>query len=287
MAASIAGRVLDAYGDPLENSAGPPSCVLPAAGANAMMPAASRHRPTISANTVSRGSSRADTSYTWVRPMQNEFPSMMDARGPSSPQPSPTSAAHSRFLSGSPEPGHAQPVVVAQRPDRDWNRRHAFRRRFRQSFPASWFEMMVSPSALAVVQVRSVSGESGGGFDSRVRLRPRPDGTFRLTLPPGEYGSNNPRYAAPRAGATVDEQFTGIDARQTFPAADVDGGSPIVVGRGASATGRVVFEGDRRPSPAVPSQTRVPFDSRGRDGVPPRRQPPPSPPDWTFKIDMA
>jgi hypothetical protein len=116
-------------------------------------------------------------------------------------------------------------------------------------------------------------GAGGGGI--------RPDGTFRMQLTPGEYllearlmqrsMPNQPPSPAP-------EQFG--SARITI------GGAPsetvtIMMGRGATASGRVVFEGDTPPPPS-PGQVGIPlFNPEGmcRAGQAVIAQ------DWSFKVD--
>jgi hypothetical protein len=81
----------------------------------------------------------------------------------------------------------------------------------------------------------------------------RPDGTFRLKLPPGEYAleAQANRLGLPRAG----EEFG--RARLSVGAQALEG-ITIVIGGGAQASGRVMFEG-RTPPPVRPEPIRLPI----------------------------
>jgi Carboxypeptidase regulatory-like domain len=110
----------------------------------------------------------------------------------------------------------------------------------------------------------------------------RPDGTFRLQLPPGEYvleTQMSPRPAPGQAYQPGNEQFGSVQL--AVPGNSVESVT-IVIGRGATATGRVVFEGTT-PIPRPPAEpTRVPLFSDGpacRGGMATVSE------DWTFKVD--
>ena len=117
---------------------------------------------------------------------------------------------------------------------------------------------------------------SGGGTGVR------PDGTFKLSLPPGEHvldvnvmtrtANNSPAAPALQQSGRI---------RLTV------GGSPIenvtiVVGPPATASGRVVFEGTTPPPPPPSSPLGLPLGSDDGDcGSGQARVAP----DWTFKVD--
>jgi hypothetical protein len=98
---------------------------------------------------------------------------------------------------------------------------------------------------------RSVGTESLGGFDFGGGTGLRQAGAFQLTLPPGEYvleanvqGTIGPTRPSP------DEQMAG-SIRVSVGGGAVEAVT-IVVGRGATVSGRITFEGTTSP-PATPS----------------------------------
>jgi hypothetical protein len=128
------------------------------------------------------------------------------------------------------------------------------------------------------VNARQVQREGMWGGDG-AGTGIRQDGTFRFTLAPGEWlieARVNPGGAAQRGPDT--------DLQGTVKISVAGGGEEIVsiaVGRGASVTGRVVFEGG--PAPAAPAgQAHVPLFSP--DGQC-RGRPVTVAPDWTFRAD--
>jgi hypothetical protein len=130
------------------------------------------------------------------------------------------------------------------------------------------------------VNVRRTMSESLG-FDSfSTGTGVRPDGTFRLVLAPGEYQLE--ARVAPRVmnGPTrpEDEQF---GTAKITVASGAEDSVAITVGRGAIATGRVVFEGTTPPPPS-PGMARVPlFSETGQC----RSGQATIAPDWTFRIE--
>jgi hypothetical protein len=104
----------------------------------------------------------------------------------------------------------------------------------------------------------------------------RPDGTFRLTLAPGDYvfevraNSNGP----------------GVEGRMGMLRVAVGGnvdGLTIPIGRGATASGKVVFEGTAT-VPANPQQMSFQLFG-GSDGMNCRQGRMTIAPDWTFTIE--
>ena len=131
------------------------------------------------------------------------------------------------------------------------------------------------------VNVRRVVSEVSRGFDGYATgTGIRPDGTFRLVLAPGEYQIDariSPRMmnGPPRP---EEEQF---GSATVSVASGSDDTVAISVGRGATATGRVVFEGTTAPPPS-PGKTRVPLFSENGEC---RSGDATIAADWTFKIE--
>ncbi len=137
-------------------------------------------------------------------------------------------------------------------------------------------------SSNAYLNARQVTSDVGRGyypgFVSGTSVRP--DGSFRLVLAPGEYRIE--ARVAPRTMSgpprPEDEQFG------TAKVTVVSGGEEtvaITVGHGATATGRVVFEGTT-PPPISPVKARIPlFSENGecRSGEATISA------DWTFKVE--
>jgi hypothetical protein len=134
----------------------------------------------------------------------------------------------------------------------------------------------------AYINVRRVVSEDAasntGGFSSGTGLRP--DGTFRLVLAPGDYQLEarvSPRVmnAPPRP---EDELF---GTAKISVASGTEEAVALTVGRGATATGRVVFEG-ATPAPPSPGKIRVPLFSQTGEC---RAGEATIGSDWTFKVE--
>lgn len=110
------------------------------------------------------------------------------------------------------------------------------------------------------ISTRRIVSEATGGVDNFVGgAGVRPDGTFRITLPPGEY-QLEARVSSRTTGGPPrpeDEQFGMVKVTVSSGAED---SVAIVAGRGASASGRVIFEGDTAPPPS-PGKGRIPMFS--------------------------
>jgi hypothetical protein len=112
----------------------------------------------------------------------------------------------------------------------------------------------------------------------------QPDGTFRIQLTPGNYYLEAQLAPPMQPG----EQFQ--PGRELFGVTPitVGGGTTesvtIMVGRGATATGRIVFEGTSQP-PAAPvgRPMRPPYTNDGASGC--RMGEAAVAADWTFKLD--
>ena len=101
----------------------------------------------------------------------------------------------------------------------------------------------------------------------------RPDGTFRLTLAPGEY------VLEARANSSGGADRMGI-LRVTV-SGNLDGLS-IQLGQAATASGRVIFEGS---SPIPPNPQQMQFQLFSYDGMACRQGRMTMAADWTFTID--
>jgi hypothetical protein len=130
------------------------------------------------------------------------------------------------------------------------------------------------------INVRTVSSDSSGGTHFGGSGL-RPDGTFRLPLTPGNYYLEAHMYPQMQPG----EQFQpGKELFGTVPIT-VAGGTTesvtIVVGRGGTATGRVMFDGTS-PPPAPPARpVTPPFSNDGSCRMPETTVAA----DWSFKIE--
>jgi hypothetical protein len=131
------------------------------------------------------------------------------------------------------------------------------------------------------VNARVSGTEAAGGYDMGGGTGLRPGGAFRLTLPPGQYTLEAQVMTRQGPGPMgPDDQLSGT-ARIS-----VGGGSTeavtIMVGRGATASGRIIFEGSSPPPPS-PGQARVPLYNPDGPGC---RSPQATiAADWTFKIE--
>ncbi len=131
---------------------------------------------------------------------------------------------------------------------------------------------------LSVMFRRLMPDVSQNWFDSTSGATTRPDGSFRAVLPPGDYLLE--ARVMPRTGGSSrpeDEQLA------TARISVVSGGEEsltLTVGPGASATGRMIFEGTT-PVPPAPGRTRIPMLSNNgmcRSGEAEVA------PDWSFRI---
>jgi len=131
------------------------------------------------------------------------------------------------------------------------------------------------------VNVRRVQADGPRGFDGySTGTGIRPDGTFRIVLAPGEYQLEarvNPRVmnSPPKP---EDEQF---GSAKVSVASGSEDAVTIAVGRGATATGRVVFEGTT-PTPPSPGKAHLPLFSESGEC---RSAEATIAADWTFKVE--
>ena len=107
----------------------------------------------------------------------------------------------------------------------------------------------------------------------------RGDGTFRMTLPPGDYVIE--ARVTPRFGPQPRPENELSGSVRVSAAAGTEEHVALVVGPGATASGRVVFEGTTPPPPS-PGQVHVPvFSSDGHC----RMGPAAVAQDWSFRIE--
>jgi len=277
--ASISGRVLDANGDPIDF-----------AQVNALrIPASGRlGRPSQRGGTGTddRGEFRigrleAGTYIVQVTPRRQPSPSDMMMAPGAAPAP-PSAVPLPTFYPGALAIEQAQPITLEK------------------GQSVTDVDVVLSEGIPGVVNgvVTVANGSAPGESNSYVNVRRilaesmgydgssgggtgvRPDGTFRLVLTPGEYQLE--ARVAPRVmnGPTrpEDEQFGSVKVNVASGAED---SVAITVGRGAIATGRVVFEGTT-PAPPSPGRARIPLYSETgqcRSGEATIAA------DWTFRIE--
>jgi hypothetical protein len=273
---AIMGRVLDANGDLLDN----------AQVAAIRIPAPGRiGRPTMrsSSSTDDRGEFRVarlepGTYVLQVTARRNSMNEDMMPGAPSappSPQPLPTYYPGAAAIEG------AQPITLERGQtvtDVEVTLGEAFPGVITGTVTTADGTMPAGSGAF--INVRRVASDASAGFDGFAGgTGVRPDGTFRMTLPPGDYQLETQlRRNAPGPSRQEDEQFASTKVTVT------SGGEEslsIVVGRGASASGRVIFEGDS-PAPPSPGKMHIPMYSESglcRSGEATIAA------DWSFQVD--
>lgn len=258
---SISGRLVDAYGEPLD-------------GAMVMLVAASGQRGGM------RGATQTNDlgEFRVPRIMPGRY--LLMARSPGGfqgdpgedplPQPLPT------YYPGTLKREDAGVIVV--------NRGESI----------TGVEMTLAEGVPAIVQgmVVPADGQAHNGGSVTARLardfsgidggaQIRPDGSFRLQLPPGEYYlearlRTGPMNVPPRPDSEL------FGSTRIHVTGSGTASVAILVGRGATASGRVVFVGNR-PPPASPGTVRVPiFNSEGRTCQGGQAT---VAPDWSFKVE--
>ena len=252
---AIMGRVLDANGDPVDNAQ------------ISLMRVPSPGRPGRPAmrggsGTDDRGEYRigrleAGTYLIQVNTRRNFGPDMMAgaqaAPEPPTPQPLPTYYPNALAIE------QAQPITVDRGQtitDIDVV--------LAEGIPGTVNGVVTSADGSSMtnsntfVNVRRINGDTTSGFDGFSNgTGVRPDGSFKLTLPPGEYQIE--ARLSPRMGTMRPEDEQYATSKITVTSGSEDNVS-LVVGRAASATGRVVFEGTT-PVPPSPGKMRIPLYS--------------------------
>jgi hypothetical protein len=275
--AAIMGRVLDANGDPLDNAQ--VSVMRVPAGGRTGRPTARGGGSSDDRGEFRVGRLEAGTYIVQVNGRRGPNPEDMMPPGaapaPPSPQPLPT------YYPGALAIEQAQPITLERGQtvtDIDVV--------LAEGYPGIVTGTVTTANGTSVagsnafISVRRVVSEATGGFDGYSSgTGIRPDGTFRLTLAPGEYQLEarvSPRTNGPTR--PEDEQFATTTVTVTSGSEE---SIALAVGRGATATGRVVFEGNT-PVPPSPGRMRVPLYSESgmcRSGEATIAA------DWSFRIE--
>jgi protocatechuate 3,4-dioxygenase beta subunit len=138
----------------------------------------------------------------------------------------------------------------------------------------------LSPTGGAFVTARLDDRDIQGGMGMSSGGGMRPDGSFRFLLAPGNYTleARRMQQSAPGTFTPSSEQFGMTKVSVAGETMDVS----ILIGSGATASGRVTFEGDT-PPPPPPTQTGVPLNSPDGGGSCRSGQLQIAP-DWTFMV---
>jgi hypothetical protein len=269
---AITGRVVDEYGDPVESAQ---VFALPVTGSGAV-----RSGPRAQMSTNDIGEFRIGRlppgRYVLMANANQRFPvgPVVDA----APLPQPVPTYYPNGLSRS----EAQPIPVGRG----------------QTLPGIEIVMVEGLPTVVTGRVIAADGQpvtpaTGGGFVS-VRLDERefqgssmngtglrPDGSFQLLLAPGNYVLEARRTLPTAAGAAAgrsNEQFGRTKVSVGGESMDVS----IVIGAGATVSGRVVFEG-ATPPPPPPARPGSPLHSL--DGGMCTSGQLQIGPDWSFRLD--
>ena len=261
---AISGRVLDAFGDPVEYAS--VSAMRVVAGGKPEM------RQGTQTNDLGefRLSRLQSGSYIVAVGPRRYPPEEMPAETEPKPQPVPT------YYPGSTSLDQAQPIVL-ERGQSLAGLDIVLAEGMLVTVNGVVLRRDGEPVTGAFVNARSAGRMgmmSGGGAGVR------PDGTFRLSLPPGEHVLEAHLAQRGNAPARPETQQTGI-VRVSL------GGSPvesvtIVVGPAATASGRVIFEGTTPPPATPPNEVGLPLGSDDGDC---RFGQARVSADWTFKVD--
>jgi hypothetical protein len=274
--ASISGRVLDAHGDPVEYAE---VRVMMARRGQAPAMRSQSQTNDLGEFRVGRLDGGKYLLAVVPRVMNSE-----DPNGPLNPTPIPVATA--MYYPNAMTLDQAQPIVL--------NRGEVvsgIEFTLGEGMPTVVTGTVVSaegplPEVNGGVNARLAGPESMGTFFSG-GTGIRPDGSFRIQLAPGEYVLE--ARLSPRVTANPTANMNYQQRNELFGSIRVSAGSnpveavTIVVGRGAAATGRVIFEGNS-PVPAAPSggTTYVPLFGEGpacRQGQATIGS------DWTFKVE--
>lgn len=282
--ASISGRVFDANGDPIDYAQ--VSVLRLPAGGRSGKPMMRDGTQTNDLGEFRIGRLEAGTYVVQViaRRMDSEamFSSIPPPAAPTAPT-APTAQPLPTFYPGALAIDQAQPIVVER------------------SQAVSGVDVILAegmpgvvtgtvvmangqplpPNTFPSVMLRRViSADNPNSFDYMSSgAMTRPDGTFRATLAPGDYYVE--ARVVPRTNGPTNPEDEQSGSTRVSVVAGGEESLTIAVGRGASARGRVVFEGDT-PAPPSPGKIRVPMYSengmcRGGEAV--------VAPDWSFRVE--
>jgi hypothetical protein len=112
----------------------------------------------------------------------------------------------------------------------------------------------------------------------------RADGTFRLQMPPGDYifeARSQPNRGPAATGQVYRPESELFGTVRVTVSGEALEGLIIPIGTGATASGRIVFEGKTPPPTVVPQQTRPPLFNPDGPGCRPGAVT--IAPDWSFK----
>lgn len=185
------------------------------------------------------------------------------------------------FYPGTTDIGQAAPITIARSATVS-----DVELQLQEGIPAQVSGMLVDAAGLPVggsMMVRPIVkdasfGGGGGGFGSGVR----PDGTFEVRLPPGEYEFEGHSTPSPFGGRSPGAEQIGVVRLRI--AGDVSG-LMVQLGLGATMAGRLAFEGSS-PLPSAGSNTTLAFIP-SIDGAMCRANGTQLLADWTFSVEGA
>ena len=266
---AIAGRVVDAHGDPVENAQVRVARVM----------RGGRPGPSGQTQTNDLGEYRVPRLQSGryivhVRPQASQGFQDPSAADVPLPQPIATYYPNSFALS------QAQPIEVTR-----GQTQSGVDMTLVEGTPTLVRGTVVRADGQAVnmgsVNSRAIGPDSMGGFDFGGGTGIRPGGQFQLTLAPGDYTLEAQISTVQGPGRVgPQDQLTGM-AKLSVGGGSVEAVT-IVVGPGATATGRVTFEGETPPPPS-PGQAGVPLFNPDGPGC--RTGQATIAADWTFKVE--
>ena len=274
---AISGRVLDSNGDPVEY-AGVGVLRIPASGrAGRPIPRGGAQSNDLGEFRIARLEPGTYMLYVMPRHFQMD---QVRPDYPLPPLPAPTPRPLKTFYPGASSIDQGQPITVERGQSIS-----GLDVVLTEGLPAVVTGVVTGLDGQPVsgnghVSARAIAREGLGGYDGS-DTGIRPDGTFRMTIAPGEWlvearinpppGTTNHRLQ--------DEVFGSVRISVAGGAEEM---TAIAVGRGATATGRIVFEGTSPPPPSPPGEAHVPLHSQ--DGSC-RSGPAIVATDWTFRIE--
>jgi Carboxypeptidase regulatory-like domain len=274
---SITGRVFDANGDPVEFAQ--VSLLRLPSGGRAGKPTMRQGTQTNDLGEFRLGRIEEGTYAVQVSARRDEM--MFGPMPPQAQPPPPLPQPVPTFYPGAVSIDQAQPIVV--------ERAQAVTGIdvvLGEGMPGVVTGVVLMPDGQALpantypnVMIRRVLSDVQGGYDSSMSgAMTRPDGTFRTTLPPGDYMFE--ARLTPRSGGPSKPEDELVASQRVTVVSGGEESLVMTVGPGAMATGRVVFEGNT-PVPPSPGRTRIPLFSEGnmcRSGEAEVAA------DWSFRI---